>query len=1180
MILNSETMTHISKKVSKRFDTDILNRHAAASYKESMMAINSKHIITQGDLVNGHYFAFPTFDDLSITELIRVALKCFLSAATTTSFTFVLPASKKASWWPLLTKYFEIILEIESGSKCFSQKNKEGKYVECSCSQPIVVVHISKDSSIRVDNWLLAHCRFNHMGGSTLNRMIGSGANLGLVFKEASSFILCHVCHKCKATRPAVRDLTGKIRSALPSPLHELYMDIHGPISPESTLGYRYVIGFICSATGYAFIYFLKRKSESVTAARDLITYLLASKDLPVDFDPSKLTIISDNAKEFTDAEFQKLCETHRIKHDLTSPYAHHQALFIERLWRTLADASRTMLATAGLDNSYWPLAFKHAVHVYRRMPHRTRDESTATESPYFKLYKVEPDLTHLRIFGSDAFSFIEKSAREGGKMIAKRAKYGKYVGHEENLQTILMLDTENKKVYRGGLVKIIENVDEVGRVISNPDVSVPSYQYAEHDSSLYTRPTPFTKKENFKNLTQIHAIATFYDDSDKETYGLVQFTDSTHTETWTLAINILYYMTKETIFKLRDMLYNFLDSIFGPRTGNQNIHFPIFTRVTCVYDDKPYGGIIVSTDAHSKLGYGVILYDTDSNSVLHQDVSAGDIHEFNVDILYKLTDNLLPEPTTHRGAMSRPDAHLWREAENTECDAMFNRMQCLDSIPDTLLPSDAVVMPMRWVYKIKFNSDGSVERYKARLVVQGFRQIANVHYDADSTFSPSASALVLRMFLFFIVNFALCAFSMDVTAAFLNSKPKYDNYIRLPDGFTFKGSRYAYMLKNIYGTRDAARGWYDDQHAFLMTLYPELVRSSLDPCFYYILTTNVTVFMVVTVDDYAIATNEPRWYGQFIQNYRRKYACRDLGVLSLYNGIKLVFSANRSSARLSQQREILALLDKFHMADCNPARTPMTTDFAALPRTDSDSVPVFDYPSLIGALLWIARMTRPDILFAVITLSAYMKTYTSAHVLAAKRIVRYLKGTVRFSLVFRSDPDFDPDSPNIFITSQSDADWGGDTVTRRSMSGAITKIDKCLIIATCKRQAIVALSTMEAELIALTEAARDHMSLRNFINDIINSNNPIIRKLSIGKISTDNIATQFVAMNRIFNNRTRHIDIRYMFIRDQVEHKTLTIDRVDTTENTSDIFTKALSYDVFIVHRLGLGVEEDENEN
>jgi hypothetical protein len=761
--------------------------------------------------------------------------------------------------------------------------------------------------------------------------------------------------------------------------------------------------------------------------------------------------------------------------------------------------------------------------------------------------------------------------------MTATRAKYGRYVGHDENLQTILILNTTTNKVYRAGLVKIVENIDQVGRIISNPDVSVPSYQYASHDSSLYTRPTPFTKKKNFSKVTSLLSIASYYDDEDKETYGLIQFTDSTHESTWTYVIHLLFYVTKDSLITVRDMFYALLETTFGHRTGNQNIHFPIFTHVDCNYEGNTFPGIIVSTDAHSNEKYGVIFYDEENSAVFHQDVTAGDIRQFQVDITYAALDSvLLPEPTHHRAAMGRPDAALWSKAEEAECDTMFNIKKCLQST--LTVPPGTVIMPMRWVYKIKLNHDGTVERYKARLVAKGYRQIPGVHFDSSNTFSPSASPLIFHAFITFVVTFLLSAFSMDVTAAFLNSKPKYDNYICLPDGFTYKGSKYAFMLKNIYGTRDAARGWYDDQHNYLMRTFPLLRRSSVDPCFYYILTSSLTVFMVLTVDDYAVATNQPDWYTNFVKIYGATYTCRDLGHLTLYNGIHIRISSNIHTIRLSQQREINSLLRRFNMIDCNSARTPMLTDFNSPPRSETDTCPLFDYPSLIGALLWIARMTRPDILFAVITLSAFMKTFTNEHVMAAKRILRYLKSTIRYSLRFVHDPTYDLDSRTVQVTSQSDADWGGDTVTRRSMTGAITTMFNCVIITTCRRQPIVALSTMEAELIALTEAARDHMSLRNFIMDIIESNNPIITAINTGIIATDNIATQFVATNRIFNNRTRHIDIRYMYIRELVEQDIIQVTRVESRLNVSDVFTKPLSFDIFVSHRTALGVVEDED--
>ena len=1144
--------------------TDIVNKK---SYK------NTTENISNEEWVNGHYFAFPEFNELAILCLIRTALKCYLLAPLTTSFTFVLPVAKKSSWWSYVNKYFTTIKEIPAGTDQFIKKNpKNNTYETTSLEQPTIVVHLSRNSSISIDNWLLAHCRFNHIGGSALNKMMQSGVNMGLVLKESASFILCHVCNKCKATRPKLYDLTGKLRSKLPSPLHDLYMDIHGPLSPESTRGYRFIIGYICSATGYAFIYFLKRKSEAFRSFVDLITYLESNRDLPVPFDTSNLTLTSDNANEFTSGEFGEFCKKKKITHDLTSPYAHHQALFIERLWRTLADAARTMLATAGIEFKFWPLAWSHAVHVYRLVPHRTRDETTASESPHYKLFKVEPDLSHLRIFGSDAFPYIEKDAREGGKLTAPRARYGLYVGHETNLQTVIILDPIKEVVYRAGLVHIIENVVNVGKTISNPDVSVASFKYAHNDISLHERPKPFyAKKESFNNA-ELLDIQTWYYDNDKETYGIVKISENSKDPIWTFATNFLYFVLAESLLSTRDLFFAFLDSRFGVKTGKTNEHFPIFSRVNVVQNDEVFPGVIVSTDAHSNEKYGVIFYDENKVSVNHQDVTEGDLQNFTVEILFSTTDHLSPDPKHRHAAMSRPDAALWQAAERTECTMMFEEKKCLKSVSKNDIPPDAVIMPMRWVYKIKRHADGTIERHKARLVAKGYRQIPGLHFDGSQTFSPSASNIIFRLLITFMVTLQLHAFCFDVKSAFLNSNAKYTNYVSLPDGFVYNGSQYGLMLKNIYGTRDAARGWYEDQHIFLTRSYPSLVRSNVDPCFYYLFAPSLVVFLIVTVDDYAIATSSPSWYKEFLSNYSKRYSCKDLGSLSLYSGIRVETSSSRSQCFISQEREIHDLLQRFDMSACNSARTPMVSDFAAPPRTPTDSGAwlAFDYPSLIGSLLWIARMTRPDILFAVITLSAFMKTFTNLHIDAAKRILRYLKGTLSYGHLYTS---ISSDPSTVSVASMSDADWGGDTITRRSTSGAVTKLYNCYISCTCRRQAVIALSTTEAELIALTEAAKDVKAILNFMKEIIKVELSPFTEIARTTISTDNIAAQFIANNRVFNNRTRHIDIRYMFIRDLMEEETINLDRIESANNTADIFTKALPFESFDIHRRNLGV-------
>ena len=300
---------------------------------------------------------------------------------------------------------------------------------------------------------------------------------------------------------------------------------------------------------------------------------------------------------------------------------------------------------------------------------------------------------------------------------------------------------------------------------------------------------------------------------------------------------------------------------------------------------------------------------------------------------------------------------------------------------------------------------------------------------------------------------------------------------------------------------------------------------------------------------------------------------------MSLYGGIKInVFSSN--FLMLSQQREIIDLIARFSMTDCNAVRTPMESNFANEVHTANVQMnndpdfrpPVFDFSSAIGTLLWIARMTRPDILHAVITLSSYTKHFSAFHVTAVKRVIRYLKGTINYGLRFiRSD---DLSTSNLLdIRTLCDADWGGDIETRRSCSGAVTTIFGSFVLATCKKQDIVALSTTEAELIALTEGTKDLKSVYNIIYEMHTAADCPFTWPEQLNVYTDNVAAQFIATQRVHNNRTRHIDIRYMFIRDLIEQMNVRVLRVESSSNTADIFTKALPYVTFIVHRAGLGV-------
>jgi len=327
-----------------------------------------------------------------------------------------------------------------------------------------------------------------------------------------------------------------------------------------------------------------------------------------------------------------------------------------------------------------------------------------------------------------------------------------------------------------------------------------------------------------------------------------------------------------------------------------------------------------------------------------------------------------------------------------------------------------------------------------------------------------------------------------------------------------------------------------------------------------------------VSVDDYAIACSCIDWYKAFIVRYSARFECKDLGVLKLYNGIKITHGKNQIC--MSQTREITDLLERFNMTTCNGVRTPMETAFdtSAVPKSDDHVNPNFDMASAIGSLLWLARMTRPDILYAVIVLASFTKFFTDVHVTAVKRIMRYLKLTIDYGLHVTQSSFFN--GSTLKVVQYSDADWGGDLATRRSTSGAVLFLLGSFISCTCRRQDLVAISTAESELYAFTEATKDWKAYFNLCSEICNLSKHIELNIPLpSPLLCDNTAAQFIAGNRVNNNRTRHIDMRDMRIRDLVDGKEIVIEHVPSEDNVSDIFTKALPYDLFQKHRESLTV-------
>ena len=249
----------------------------------------------------------------------------------------------------------------------------------------------------------------------------------------------------------------------------------------------------------------------------------------------------------------------------------------------------------------------------------------------------------------------------------------------------------------------------------------------------------------------------------------------------------------------------------------------------------------------------------------------------------------------------------------------------------------------------------------------------------------------------------------------------------------------------------------------------------------------------------------------------------------------------------LHQRRQIEEIIDQ-HNEDMTTKTVTSPMERGLNLAKDTEMDPKLPFRRLLGQLLWIARCTRPDILFAVQYLSQFAHCACKDHWMALIRVLRYLKTTIDDKLTLRILDK----SPNCNLTIETDSDWASDITDRKSFSGSCVFYNGALLNFLTSKQATVSTSSTEAEYIAASEAVKEGLYFVNLINELTTVNLPV-------KTYIDNIGAGFIAQNDVNNARTKHIDVRYHLIRDWVAKGTVELFSIGTKDNRADLFTKAL---------------------
>lgn len=908
----------------------------------------------------------------------------------------------------------------------------------------------------------------------------------------------CEICALSKFKKLPFKN----IRSRATRPLQVIHSDVMGKISPPTyPKGYQYIVVFVDDYSRLAQAYPMKTKDETGHCLENFIKSArnLLGKNEKICF------LQTDQGSEYTGGYTTEVMKREGIEHKLACPDTPQHNGVSERFNQTIQNKVRSLMFDSRLPLNMWDLALSAAVYTYNRTPHKSNDFQTPLSlfAPNFSY-----DVNQIKRFGCMGYW---KITRKPESKFSARAIRGVLVGY--TISGYILLNPETGKLFQSRDLRFNE------KLVYGDKFRKDSIQYwplptetikindwftnfgKDTDESMDTRNLEGEKEQKKRGRPRKRLVET-----EGEIEG--QFEKKTK-------VSREPYYTRS---KIADSSFQTMTNLTNVTT---NFEFPQ------IHEESEK---VLESSSTDEILHGFFAHMNNDPLNFKQAVESENCNDW----LSAIDDEI----------NSMIKNKVWTEVERPKPDSEGRKPNIVDS---------------KWVFKRKKQNDGTI-KYKARLVSRGFKDKNT--YDLKETYAPVSRLTLVRAVLAIINFYDLHAVQLDVKTAFLNGVIEKEVYMEIPQGVAASNERrrkYVYkLLKSLYGLRISPKQWNEIFTKVVKSL--GFINDSNDPCLFILKEGNVRVILLIYVDDMLLASNDIEKLNEIKQKLMNKFEMTDLGEPNTFLGMNIKRNRETRTMSISQADYTYKILEKFGFNDVYPKGTPMITRQASnkerKEREEKESEKETTvtikapYREMVGSLLYLAGSTRPDISYAVNVLSRHQINPTENEYKMIQRVFEYLKGTITMGLLYlgrRQD-----------MLAYSDSSFA-DCKESKSTCGYIIQLFGDTVAWRTMKQNYVALSTCEAEYIAMSEACREVVSINRSIS------RPLEKSFFPVVIKCDNMAAM-VSANSNGNNKLRHMtEIRQDYIKECIDENRIITEWVSSKDQLADIMTKPLPFETHV---------------